>query len=132
MKNRCTCETSPDYGLYGGRGIKVCDRWLDSFENFLEDMGERPAGMTLDRIDSNGDYTKENCRWVTNKDQARNKRNSVFVEYMGRAMTLSEFGEVIGMDRRQVRYWIVTRGLTPDEVVTKRGGVSTIEGALVS
>lgn len=132
MKNRCTCETSPDYELYGKRGITVCERWMESFENFIEDMGERPAGMSLDRIDSNGNYEKSNCRWVTTIAQSRNKRNSVFVEYRGEKMTLAEFGEKIGMDRRNVRYWIVQKGMTPDEVVTKRGGVSTIEGALVS
>jgi len=135
MRNRCNCETSPDYELYGKRGIKVCARW-DSFENFVADMGERPKGMTLDRICNDGPYSKENCRWATSAVQSRNKRTSVFVEFDGKQMTLSEFGERIGMDRRNVRYWIITKGYTPEQVasqvatVTKKGGLSSVEGAL--
>lgn len=133
MKNRCYCETSPDYGTYGKLGVSVCDSWRDSFENFLADMGERPEGTTLDRIDFSGNYTKENCRWATSTQQSRNKKSSRFIEWEKRKITISEFAEIIGIDRRAARYRLVEKGMTPEEIsltVTKRGKISTIEGAV--
>jgi hypothetical protein len=73
MKQRCNYKKSISYKHYGGRGIKVCDRW-NVFDNFLEDMGERPDGMTLDRIDNNSNYYKENCKWSTWGEQVKNRR----------------------------------------------------------
>lgn len=76
MIQRCTNPNNTGYYRYGAVGITVCDRWLESFDNFLEDMGERPEGMTLDRIDGSGGYYKENCRWADLTEQNFNRRKS--------------------------------------------------------
>ena len=74
MMSRCRCETDTNFPSYGGRGISVCDRW-QSYENFLADMGERPAGRTIDRRNVDGNYEPGNCRWATRSEQQRNKRD---------------------------------------------------------
>jgi hypothetical protein len=77
MEQRCTNAKHKEYGRYGGRGIVICDQWLDDFQQFVDDMGKRPEGKSIDRRDPNGNYTPENCYWATPWEQAQNRCNSV-------------------------------------------------------
>lgn len=97
MKRRCTDPSDISYCRYGARGIKVCDRWLESFENFLADMGERPEGFDLDRINNEGHYDPGNCRWISHKQNARNRSNNRLLTYQGITRTLAEWAEVTGL-----------------------------------
>lgn len=113
MKSRCYKEKDINYKNYGGRGIKVCDRWLErkglGFVNFLEDMGERPEGLTLDRIDVNGNYEPENCKWSTRTEQSRNKQNTRRFMFRGNLLTMKEISEIIDRSYHTVYDNLVTR-----------------------
>lgn len=111
MTKRCRSlkdKTAKDYAL---RGIAVCPRWLgeEGFENFLADMGERPPGTTIDRIDNNGDYEPSNCRWATIKEQARNKRNNRILVFYGQALPVSVWAEILAIPK-QIIYSRLHRG----------------------
>lgn len=97
MKSRCSNPNGKYWAMYGGRGIAVCDRWLESFENFYADMGPRPAGTTLDRIDNDKGYSPDNCRWATRKDQQNNRRANVIVTLDGVSKTLAQWAEYYGV-----------------------------------
>lgn len=93
IKSRCTNINNPKYKDYGGRGITMCNEWLNSFEKFYKDVGERPDGLTLDRIDNNKSYFKENCRWATKSEQSKNRRNTIFMEHMNKKMCLKDWAK---------------------------------------
>ena len=103
------------FDSYGKRGIKICDKWLNSFEKFLEDMGKRPSkSHSIDRIDVNGDYTPENCRWADTKTQARNKRNTIIVNYKGVEKSVIELCEELNLNYSKIisrlkRGWLVEK-----------------------
>ncbi len=118
MKARCNCPTAPNYARYGGRGIKVCARWA-KFENFLADMGFRPAGKTLDRINVNGPYSPENCRWATPKEQQRNARTTRFITFEGETKSLQEWAEIYQVNADMVVYRL-KRGYSVKEALTAK------------
>lgn len=118
MHQRCTNPNSQMWHLYGGRGIGVDPRWGD-FVQFITDMGPRPEGGTLERIDSNGDYTPSNCRWATVLEQNRNTSRNRFIEHDGERRTVSEWARHLGLHRATLRHrlesgWSVAEALTPE------------------
>ena len=118
MKERCYTIDNINYKNYGGRGIKVCDRWLNSFENFIEDMGERPEGTSIDRIDNNGNYEPSNCKWSTQKEQMRNFRKNVYVTYKRKKVLLIELCEKHNISYSRVYNRIFTHGWDIDKALT--------------
>lgn len=105
MIQRCTNPSNEFYKDYGERGINVCPRWKNSFLLFHEDMGDRPSDdHTLDRMDNSMGYFKENCRWVTNTEQQRNKRNNRRIEFSGKMLTVGEIAEATEVDPRKLRW----------------------------
>lgn len=116
MMSRCYRSKTNDYESYGGRGIRVFERW-HGFEAFYADMGDRPEGKTLDRINSNTNYGPGLCRWATSREQARNHRNNVWVEAFGQKMIITDWSEQTGIHQRTIRAriangWPVEKALT--------------------
>jgi len=111
MVRRCTDESYPAYQTYGKVGVEVCDRWVGSFENFLDDMGERPDGMTIDRRDNAKGYFPENCRWATAEQQSRNRGdyNVTFV-HAGSAVSAKELAKIKGVSLATA-YRIIKKGI---------------------
>jgi len=114
MIARCFNNKRKDFEKYGGRGISVCDRWK-KFENFLEDMGERPAGMQLDRKNNDEGYSKENCRWVTASQNSSNRRSSRFVD----SKNITQFSKELGTSHQLVNYRLKS-GWSVDEIKNNR------------
>lgn len=116
MVERCRNHKSPSYSSYGGAGVSICPRWY-TFENFLEDMGPRPAGTTLDRIDGAGNYEASNCRWATPFQQNNNLKSNVLMTFNGRTRTLPEWARELGLDQKLIRSRL-RRGLSDEDALT--------------
>lgn len=119
MMARCETASASHFEYYGGRGIKVCERW-HRFENFIEDMGECPPEMSLDRIDTNGNYEKTNCRWATREQQCNNKRDNHNLTWNGKTHTLKQWSTILGINYSTIRAR-VNRGWDVDRVLTGGG-----------
>lgn len=121
MVNRCTNPNEPSYGRYGGRGVTVCNEWLN-FSNFLADMGEKPEAASgrysLDRIDFNQGYEKANCRWATDKEQARNKSSNRLITSKGETKCVSEWAEITGIHPMTIIYRL-NKGASPEEALSQ-------------
>lgn len=118
MVARCHNPNSSEYANYGARGIVVCERWRDSIANFIADMGERPQGMSIDRIDNDGPYSPENCRWATSSQQHNNTRFNRIIELNGRRQTVVQWAAELGLSPNTIRSrlrkgWSVERALDP-------------------
>lgn len=97
MIARCTEPSNARYPRYGGRGVTVCDRWLQSFENFFQDMGRRPEGCSIERKNVNGNYEPSNCIWATQKQQARNTSRTIRITFNGKEQCLADWAAEIGV-----------------------------------
>ncbi len=118
MKDRCLNPSKRAYPDYGGRGIQVCDRWLD-FDNFLADMGEPPDGMSIDRYpNTNGNYEPGNCRWATRVEQNSNRRSCVFIDYQGKRQTVRQWSRELGIHRDTIEKRL-RRGITDPSLILK-------------
>ena len=116
MRKRCLLPSHKNYGRYGGRGITICDRW-NSFDNFFADMGEKPKGLTIERIDVNGNYYPENCKWASRKEQNKNRNSNVKITFNGITKIVSEWADELGISKFCIRYrlkagWSIERALT--------------------
>ncbi len=138
LRHRCSNPNARNYYLYGGRGIRVCDRWA-SFENFLADMGPRPSsGHSIDRLDVNGNYEPGNCAWRTCSQQQRNKRNSLFITHNGETLHVREWAERTGIHTDTLRCrilklkWSTDRAFSMPQHTYQRGLCISYQGETLS
>jgi len=120
MRSRCLNTDHPSYQNYGGRGITVCDKWM-TYEGFVEDMGVRPDGLSLERLDNDGNYEPSNCVWATRKEQNRNHRRNQWIEYNGQKKIIEDWAELTGLNtstlrKRLARGWSVERALKTEPI----------------
>ena len=123
MKDRCLNKNNISYSNYGGRGIKICDEWISSFEKFYQDMGQSPGKeYSIDRIDNNKFYSKENCKWSTRHEQSNNRRVTIIVEYMGEKLPLSDMCVKVGISYECARQRINKYGWSVFDTFSKPVG----------
>jgi len=121
IKSRCYNPNTINHSRYGGKGVAVCDRWLDSFENFFADMGPRPSSRhSIERKDGTKGYCQDNCVWATYKQQARNTSSNHLVSWNGQTRTLAEWSETTGIAYSILSYRINKKGWPPELAFTKR------------
>lgn len=116
IKRRCFDKKEQSYQNYGGRGITICDRWMD-FAKFIEDMGERPSKADIDRINNDGNYEPGNCRWISRKENSSNKRNTIHIAFNGETKTLASWSETLGISHKTL-YYRKYRGWSDEEIIT--------------
>jgi hypothetical protein len=127
MRRRCSYLNDKSYARYGGRGITVCDRWLE-YRNFLEDMGRKPSPRhSIERIDNNGDYRPDNCRWALPVEQQNNRCDNHILEYNGESLTLEQWGRRFGLTGSVIRFrlnlgWSIEEAITLPRVKSAGGG----------
>lgn len=118
MKSRCSNKNNARFNDYGGRGVYVCERWIESYEAFLDDMGLPPImECQIDRINNNGCYEKENCRWVSREENSRNKRSNCIISAFGKTQTLAEWAVETGIKRECIAARI-KRGYTGEQALS--------------
>lgn len=117
MMQRCYNENNPSYHNYGGRGIKVCERW-HNYSSFIKDIGNRPKGGTLDRINNNGNYEPKNCRWVDMKTQQNNRRNNRIIVHNGKEYTVSELARIYGVEREILFDRVLKYGWSVEDAIS--------------
>ena len=132
MLDRCFRPKHHQHQDYGGRGISVCPRWQESFLNFLQDMGPRPAGTTLERRDSNQDYSPSNCYWATRKEQNRNKRSNRLLTFQGSTLSLSAWAEKVGLKAHTLAARLDLYGWTLERALSTPMGASHLGHRLVT
>ena len=111
IKQRCNNPKVKNYHRYGERGIKICPTWENDFTKFLDDMGERPKGYSIDRIDNDKGYFKENCRWATKEENCNNKCNTILYEYDGKKLSETQWARELDLSRNKLMWWVRKYGI---------------------
>lgn len=123
MRKRCANPNDTNYPRYGGKGIRVCEAWA-TYQQFVADMGEVPEGMSIERINNAGDYTPENCRWATKKEQANNRTTNRWITARGETLTLKQWSERTGIHAQTLLHRL-TRGWSDEKTISTPVGSNT-------